>query len=384
MLASCGRHRILDAGPMLQNMGTNSVTVVWWQSHAESAVVILRDTSGQVRRVPARRAGSRFEARVDDLQPSTTYDYGVECGSETHSSAQVSGRLRTAPTSGTPFSFVVLGDSGSGTTPQYRLAGVLNRHPAALVLHTGDLIYGKGGTRGFADKFFRPYRALISSVPFYPVLGNHDIYDVNADNGKPFLGTFSLPTNGPSAVQAGHCYWFDYGDARFVGIDSNLDTQTLSHAVAPWLRKVLETSRGGWKFVFFHHPPWAGGGRPPDAKVRDALVPAIEAGGADIVFCGHNHLYERTRPMLGGEISPTNGVLYITSAAGGGALHKEKHGGEPYLAAFNDSKHSFTWIDVNGPRLELMQISEDDDILDKVVLGPARPPQPNGGARILP
>jgi len=366
LVTSCGNNRGVYAGPMVQDVGTNGATILWWHNHAESAVLTLREPEGQLRRIPAQRVGTRFEALIDSLQPSTEYQYWIECDPDGGNSPQIPGRFRTAPQPGNPFSFLVFGDSGSGKSSQYRLAAVMSRHPAALILHTGDLVYSKGKLGDYPKKFFRPYRSLLASAPFYPVLGNHDL---RTDNGKPFLDTFSLPANGPPGVQAERCYWFDHGDARFVGIDSNLDTQTLANAVTPWLRSVLDTAPGTWKFVFLHHPPWAGGSRPPNAKIRDILVPAIEAGGADVVFCGHNHLYERTHPMLGGRVSPSDGVLYITSGAGGKSLYEEKHADEPYLAEYNNTKSSFTLVNITGSRLELTQISEEDMILDRIVLG---------------
>lgn len=369
LVVSCSNRRTLDAGPMLQDVRTNSVRILWWQKRVDSGRVLLRGPDGEMRAIPAHRDGFRFEALLTDLQPSTAYNYWVEGGASAKGTPQHPGRFRTAPSPGALFSFLVFGDSGSGKRPQYRLAEVMNRHPADLVLHTGDLVYRKGELRDYPKKFFRPYRHLLASAPFYPVLGNHDI---RTGNGQPFLETFCLPTNGPAGIPAERCYWFEYGDARFVGIDSNLDTQTLANAVAPWLRQVLNSSSLTWKFVFFHHAPWAGGSRPSDAGIRDILVPAIEAGGADVVFCGHNHLYERTHPLRAGEVSPTHGILYVTSGAGGKTLHEETHGGESHLAVFNDSKFSFTRVSIKGPRLELSQVSEDDKILDTVTL--AKPP----------
>lgn len=373
LLSSCGSRHPLDAGPMLQDVSTNSVTVVWWRARTGSSALTLRTPNGELRRVSAQRDGARFKARIDGLQPSTSYRYWVEIGSQDQNSVQIPGHLSTAPLPGTPFSFFVFGDSGSGEASQYRLAGVMARHKVDLVLHTGDLVYRKGELRDYPRKFHRPYRELLASIPFYPVLGNHDI---RTDNGNPFLDTFSLPTNGPPSIGGERCYWFDYGDARFAAIDSTLSTQELAGAVAPWLKESLQSSPLQWKFVFLHHAPWAGGSRPLDAKIRDTLVPAIEAGRADVVFCGHNHLYERTHPLLGGQVSPTNGVLYITSAAGGKSLHEEKHGSAPHIAVFNDTKFSFTLAEIHGGRLDISQISEDDEILDTVTL--IKDPNPEG------
>jgi 3',5'-cyclic AMP phosphodiesterase CpdA len=363
LLVSCGSRHPLDAGPMLQDVGTNAVTVVWWSSRPGPGALALRAPDGEFRREPAQRTGSRFEARIDGLRPSTAYGYWVEIGGRDN--LHIPGILRTAPLPGTPFSFLVFGDSGSGKAAQYRLAAVMARHQAELVLHTGDLVYRKGELRDYRRKFHRPYREILASAPFYPVLGNHDTH---TDNGRPFLDTFSLPTNGPPSLGAERCYWFDYGDARFVAVDSTLPAKVLADAVAPWLKEVLLASPLAWKLVFFHEPPWAGAHRPPNAKARDILVPAIESGRADVVFCGHNHLYERTHPMREGRVSPTNGILYIVSGAGGKSLYEEQHGDDPHIAAYNDKKYSFTLVRSRAGRLDVSQISEDDQILDSVTL----------------
>ena len=72
------------------------------------------------------------------------------------------------------------------------------------------------------------------------VLGNHDLRE---DNGQEFLDTFSLPDNGPADLPPSHCFWFDYGDARFVGIDSNLDPDALAGAVVPFVQPFARALR---------------------------------------------------------------------------------------------------------------------------------------------
>ncbi len=355
-----------DDGPLIQNVSTGGFSVIWWQAGDGEGELRLRGSGIADSRYVAARRGNRYEARAENLESGTTYRYEI-LHTDTGGGQRrlCTGYAGTAKPAGAAFAFTVLADSGSGKRTQYRLARVMDDYSADLILHAGDLVYRKGELGDYHKKFFRPYRNILSHIPFYPVLGNHD---VSTDNGKPFLDTFSLPGNGPPSLQAERCYWFDYGSARFVGVDSTLDEATLSAIVAPWVQAVLNASHATWKFVYFHHPPWAGGNRPADAKVRDMLVPAIEAAQVDIVFCGHNHLYERTHPMLQGEPAPSNGIIYVTSAAGGKSLHKEHYGDAPYLAAFNDTAYSFTWVNINGSRLELMQISEDDNILDKIVL----------------
>ena len=348
---------------MVQDVATNEFTVVWWRAGGGEDELRLRGVADPEAIFPAVRDDERYEARATGLAPGTSYRYEI-LRQDARPSPLCVGSASTAKQPGDPFSFLVFADSGGGRSPQYHLARVMGSYPSDFILHAGDLIYGKGPCGNYVRRFFQPYKHLLPSIPFYPVLGNHDLRE---DNGQTFLDKFSLPANGPPSVQPERCYWFDYGNARFVGIDSTLDQETLDRAVAPWLREILGTSSQQWKFVFLHHAPWEGGGRIGDGKIRATLVPAIEESGADIVFCGHNHLYERMHPMRAGQVVPSNGVLYVTSAAGGNNLHKEKHGDSPRLATYNNTQFSFTWVNVRGNQIELQQISEDDEILDQVV-----------------
>ncbi len=103
------------------------------------------------------------------------------------------------PGSPEPFAFLVLGDSGTGLhrrdSPQRRVAEQLLAHggDARFLLHTGDVVYQVGSSEQYRDNFIRPYREwivggddwrrlpydrLVFRVPFLPVPGNHDYYDL--------------------------------------------------------------------------------------------------------------------------------------------------------------------------------------------------------------
>lgn len=97
------------------------------------------------------------------------------------------------------FSFLVIGDTGSGPhrghDPQRQLAELMLAHKdqSRFVLHTGDVIYLVGSSEYYLDNFIRPYREflvggeypqkitydqMVFTLPFLPVPGNHDYYDL--------------------------------------------------------------------------------------------------------------------------------------------------------------------------------------------------------------
>ncbi len=97
------------------------------------------------------------------------------------------------------FSFLVIGDSGSGPhrthNPQREIAELMlpHRDECSFVLHTGDVMYLVGSRDYYPDNFIKPYREFLVggekyecisydnmtfNQPFLPVPGNHDYYEV--------------------------------------------------------------------------------------------------------------------------------------------------------------------------------------------------------------
>lgn len=97
------------------------------------------------------------------------------------------------------FSFLVVGDSGSGShrayNPQREIAKLMweQSENCRFVLHTGDVIYLVGSSEYYPENFIKPYREflvggdrperiaydkMVFKLPILPVLGNHDYYDL--------------------------------------------------------------------------------------------------------------------------------------------------------------------------------------------------------------
>jgi acid phosphatase type 7 len=348
-------------GPLVQATSETGATVVWFTSRAvPTQFELFRDESTVTGFVETD--GQRQSTRITGLQAGREYPYTIKAGAR----PLAQGKLITNKPAGAAFSFVVFGDSGNASQDQYRLAVQMVRVAPDFILHTGDLVYNRGARHDFDAKFFRPYAPLLARVPFWPCLGNHDVSA--PDCGAPYRSVFALPDNGPGALVPKHNYWFDYASARIAVIDSNLPETALHDMVAPWLREVMHAAGDKWKFVAFHHPPYTGGKYAPNLGIQRTLAPVFDEERVDVVFNGHDHMYQRTLPLRAGQVvAPGQGVVYIVTAAGGAELYEPKPADQrpPYITFLDHLHHSFTAVKLDGQELELRQIGTAGETLDE-------------------
>src|ERR1043166_1491546 len=363
-------------GPMVQLPEPGRLSISWQMKGISGGAVVLKRQDGRSEKQRADHDGDRDEASFGQIKPGEDLTYTVSRPGVLFDQT-VAGpfSVRAPPGPGVPFRFLAFGDSGNGSNTQTDLAKLMAAAKPDLIIHAGDLVYPSGLAADYPNNFFEPYAELIRQIPFMPTLGNHD---ATTDHGAPFLRVFELPRNGPPGIESERNYWFDFGDARFVGLDSNppeeggiITLEQREKIMAPWLRKVLTDTRARWKFVYYHHPFYTGSEHPESGgeHMKKPFLKVYEDCGVDLVICGHNHLFERTAPMRGDKIAPEGqGVVYITTGAGGVSKYPEQVPPPPYIRAFNDSIFSFSQVDVGPDRLEFRQIGEDGKTLDQLTL----------------
>jgi predicted phosphodiesterase len=335
-------------GPYVQGVTASSAVICWVSKHPGSGVVEYgkspelgcKETDPRVRR--------RHVVALAALDPGSTYHYRVE-----GVGGSSSGCFRTAPVGDdSRFSFAVVGDSGSGGKGQLAVAALLERLRPDLVLHTGDVVYPAGQERHYDRRFFAPYRNLIKTVPLFPVLGNHD---VRKGNGAAFLENFHPPLGSPGSTK--RYYSFDWGNTHFVALDSELyhgDRGSNPEEQRDFLERDLATTRKRWKVAFLHRSPYGSSRHGGDEKVREDLEPLFVKHGADLVFSGHDHVYERTVPITG--------VTYVVSGGGGRRLYPAGNG---ELTASSVSVHHAVLVRVSGSRLLLETLEVGGKVVDR-------------------
>jgi 3',5'-cyclic AMP phosphodiesterase CpdA len=202
--------------------------------------------------------------------------------------------------------FAVIGDSGRGWAPQHdvarQMAEYRERFPFAFVLMAGDNIYEGPATRDdYRVKFEEPYAALLAKgVKFYAVLGNHDDPDQR---------------NYPAFHMAGHRYYtFAPPSNVLAGLVTDvrifaLDTTDFDDAQQAWLVDQLSQSDARWKVVVMHHPLYSSGRYSLQARLfRWQVESLLVDHGADVVFSGHEHIYQRSRLQRGVQYFITGGA----------------------------------------------------------------------------
>jgi hypothetical protein len=318
----------------------------------------------------ATAAGWRHAVRLEGLEPGERHSYVVEaCGSRTAPRS-----FLAAPAPGASrVRFAALGDFGTGGSAQAQVLAALDT-PAfrpELLLALGDNAYSSGTEAEFQERLFKPMASLLRQVPLFASLGNHEYVTAQ---GQPYLDNLYLPANNPERTE--RYYSFDWGPVHFVALDSNCviglataDRCTLA-AQKAWAEADLSASRAPWKVVFFHHPPWSSGEHGPQLKMRREFAPLFERHGVDLVLTGHDHDYERSRPVRGDAVAPagTPGVPYLVVGSGGASLRPFPSGQPAWTAFRTASAHGFLDVAVDGGTLRARFLSPAGAVLDALTL----------------
>lgn len=312
-------------GPYLQN-GTPNSAVVRWRTNVPTATQLWTGAS------PGALVSSWFDAtlRTDHavtltgLSAETLYHYRVGDAAGPLPGQSGTPTFRTLPAVGAvrPLRAWVLGDAGTGTAAQLavrdRFVTFAANRPADAILMLGDNAYLSGTDAEYQVGMFDVYQDLLASTFCWSTLGNHDALSASTSTQTGvYYDVFDLPTAGeggglPSGTEA--YYSFDRGHVHFVCLDSMDSNRTATGAMMTWLAADLAATNGRWIVAYFHHPPYSAGSHLSDdpldsggrlQDMRQVALPILEAGGVDLVLCGHSHSYERSF-LLDGHYGPSS------------------------------------------------------------------------------
>lgn len=449
-----------SAGGPLRD-GAEAITLAWETNRVSAQYTVLWGEKGKWTGGPSEPLRTeRYNSEKEDgksafhyavpltgLALNTRYEYQVQMDGKT----LATGFFTTRKSRGKKCRFVSFGDNSYGDIHERMIAYQAFKARPDFVMNTGDNAYEDGLGNEYTRYFFPVYNSdiaeirigapLLRSFPFYTVLGNHD-YNASDDKG-PFcdfdkdpdsLGYFQclhLPLNGVAAPThpipirgkevplgifqkaAGDRYprmanySFDYADAHFLCLDSNTYVDPNDKKLQEWIAADLAGTDAVWKFVTYHHPAFNAGQNHFRAQHMRVLTPIFEKYGVAVVLSGHEHVYQRSRPLrftptdisrasavgTSNRVVPGNfavdtkfdgikntrpdGILYLITGAAGKYLYNPDMNENPekwaapldgnlnYVARYVCDRHSLTVFDMDATSLTFFQIDQWGNEIDR-------------------
>jgi len=311
----------------------------------------------------------------------------------------------------TRFSFIAYGDTRGrrdGVNEQYEhslivdgMLGAINAaasgpSPIKFVLQSGDAVVNGGNAAQWNVSFVGLINRLTvdGGIPYFLAPGNHDVTsaaELDAPGRQTALRNYLnavsqlIPPDGAARRLSGYpAFAFGYGNTFVLGFDSNIADDSTQFA---WVRSQLEgLDRRRYQHVvaFFHHPPFSSGphGGPtverPTAVIRARYMPLFRKHNVDLVFTGHEHLFEHWVERYRGTDGKQHRMDQIVSGGGGAPLYTYQ--GEPslreYLAAgradsvrlqhlvrpgvtAGENAYHFLIVHVDGPKVTVDVVGVD-------------------------
>ena len=253
--------------PYLQNASPNSITIMWEYSNWDVSSVEWgnTDTLGNLDSTTFEITSSiscLFTAKLTSLQSNTKYYYQVNTGNST--SEMFDFYTPSTNIDEAPINIVVMSDMQKSDNNPTKFSEIINdgiidyvkdnyegntNENLDMILIPGDLVGTGTNHSHWKDDFFSQSEPLFSTVPFYPVLGNHEA------NANLYFQYMDLPENGTLGYEE-HWWYKDNSNVRIIGLNSNSDYQIQDQL--DWLDSILYMTSldNTIDFVFaqLHHP----------------------------------------------------------------------------------------------------------------------------------
>lgn len=296
--------------PYLQALAHNSV-IVMVETNNSTPVTVQYGLSENLEQKSStsffveteRRRNNTFVHRIklDSLSINTTYFYKAIHENDI---SEVS-KFRTVPDRNLPILFAVSGDNRSNPFDHSRKSKKIKSFEPLFSIYTGDLCFDGRYDTWKSEFFTEDELNLISQVPFFNSIGNHE---GSGQNSKAFLE--------PANKFSGHnfFYSFDIGNIHFIIISTE-------HSVKPgseqwkFVEQDLKNTEKKWKIAVFHEPAYSGGGHGNNKNMIKMSSELFEKYGVDICLTGHNHYYQRNF---------VNNIYHMVFGGGGAPLYTPK------------------------------------------------------------
>ena len=180
------------------------------------------------------------------------------------------------------------------------LNNAMTAHPeVSFMLSAGDQV-------NYADREYEYAGYLnasaLASLPVSTTIGNHDSgsYQYSYHFNTPNAFDLDDTTYALGHTNAGTDYYYTYGDALFIVIDTNNYNCATHRNVIE--KAVNENKDKKWRIVMFHQDIYGSGLDHSDSDgiiLRTQLTPIFDEFDIDVALQGHDHTYSRSYQLSG-------------------------------------------------------------------------------------
>jgi len=251
-------------------------------------------------------------------------------------------------------SLAVVGDiAQAGRTDRARATAALvtaQRPRVQAVMLSGDNARFDTGVSGISLlDYYRTYWAPPAEANWgqfddiaFPTPGNHEYVEASARGYFDYFGrrlkaiTTMAGYAGAADVVGRGWYSFDLDGWHVVALNSACSAVggcERGSAQELWLAQDLAAHPGVPLLAFWHEARFACGGHGDVPGMQDLWADLV-AAGADLAFAGHDHFYQRYRPLdAAGAVDAALGVTEVVAGSGGVSPYKVCSPPDPRIAA---------------------------------------------------
>lgn len=351
-----------------------SLSISWKGDAAGPKALQLDGVTGEKQRFTAVRERIlksdyyRWHVRLTGLTQGREYRYTI-------GENAFSGSFR-APQESDVTRFLYLGDvQFQESMEEYEEWGQMVRrayreHPELdFAVIGGDLVNSPGELSQWET--FLEACDVFAKLPVVTVAGNHE----GVHSNYTYQKLFALPDDAEEDQSGEEFYSLDFGNVRMLMMDSSFLTEERRQSmgkdawakeeqrVEAWIRSRTGSCEKPWLAAVIHHPVYGmHDGDTVSPQIRELWKPLLEEGGVRIVFSGHQHLYQRTRPI--------HGVVYLMGNSG----QRESrffHGNNlpEYTQQIYDRGANYQIVEVGARRLKMTSYNQKGLVIDETVLG---------------
>lgn len=260
-------------------------------------------------------------AEIINLLPNKTYHYQVS--SDENHKREIMNFTTMANKDASNITFLVYGDSRIQRIERRMLAEKIMesfRNQFEFTIHTGDIVED-GTDQNRWNNYFVDTEVLNAYKQGIYVEGNHEYGHLDTKMYENLL---------MYGTQNNRYYYFNYGEIGFIILNSN-DYTTTNDDQTNWLNDTLIqiSQKNTFTFAFLHHPLLHSKSNPYH---REHWRPLFDKYNVSFIFCGHNHHYERSYPIINSttleydnseryNYTNLNDSIYIVTGGAGAPLY---------------------------------------------------------------